>query len=191
MHNIGLSGEAEALCDAVDLSGCRQMIDAGGGSGVYSIALCRRYPQLQSIFLDCKETLDVTAVLIEKCAEKERITLKEADITRDAYGENIDAVLLSDVLYDEALAPRILKMVHACLAGGGSLMIRGYYADPEHSRPQFGALFALNQLVHDPRRKMLTITSLRECVAAAGFVVTKVGPLTQRSFLLTAQKGQR
>ena len=49
MHNIGLSGEAIALSESVDLSGCRQMVDAGGGSGIYSVTLCRKYPQLHSI----------------------------------------------------------------------------------------------------------------------------------------------
>ena len=188
MHNIGMSGEAAALSDAVDLSGCRQMVDGGGGSGIYSVALCRKYPQLHSVLLDCKETLNITRDVIADDAETDRITLKEADITRDEFGENVDAVLLSDVLYDEALAPRILKNGYRCLRSGGILVIRGYYADPVHSRPLFGALFALNQMVHDPGRKLLTLTSLQECVVNAGFSAIDTRPLTHRSFLLQAQK---
>ena len=188
MHNIGLSGEAIALSESVDLSGCRQMVDAGGGSGIYSVTLCRKYPQLHSILLDCKETLEVTKDLITRYAESSRIRLKEADITREAFGDNVDVVLLSDVLYDEALAPRILLSGYRCLRSGGTLLIRGYYTDPGTSNPLFGALFALNQLVHDPQRKLLTIPSLQQKLVDAGFVDIQTDALSQRSFLLTARK---
>jgi len=56
MHNMGMLGEVDALINSVDLSGCPNMIDAGGGSGIYSISLCQKYPDLNSIILDSHET---------------------------------------------------------------------------------------------------------------------------------------
>ena len=67
-------------------------------------------------------------------------------------------------------------------------IIRGYYADPENSRPLFGALFVLGQLVFNPQRKILTISTLQECVKKTGFKDIKVNPLTERSILLTTKK---
>jgi len=188
MNNIGMLGEAEALKHTVDLSGCKEMIDAGGGSGLFSIALCQKYPELKSTILDVNETLEVTKEMIAGHKEKERITLRETDIMRDSFGTNIDVVLLSDVIYDESIAIPILKNAWNCLRQNGLLIIRGYYSDPEKSRPLFGALFVLKQLVDDPDQKIMTISSLEKNVSDIGFTISRVSPLTERSTVLIARK---
>lgn len=188
MNNLGMLGEAEALKNSVDISGCRQMIDAGGGSGLYSLVLCQKYPELRSTILDKKETLDITREMIADCEERERITLIEADITKASFGENIDVVLLSDVIYDRSEAAAILRNAWDSLRRNGLLIVRGYYADPDDSKPLFGALFVLNQLVFDPDRIILTVSSVQKIVRNTGFTITKLSPLTERSFVITATK---
>jgi len=188
MNNLGMLGEAEALSAAVDLTGRQLMIDAGGGSGLYSVKLCQKYPQMQSTLLDKAETLVVTREMISKFKVKEHIKLRECDITRDPLGENIDIVLLSDVIYDAEEAEHILRNAYKCLINNGLLIIRGYYSDPENTKPLFGALFVLNQLVFDPDRKILTITSILNKIKEVGFQITKSAPLTERSFIIVAEK---
>lgn len=188
MNNLGMLGETEALVNAVDLAGCKMMVDAGGGSGLYSIVLCRTYPELRSIILDKSDTLVVTKEMIANCKESERITLREADITKESFGVNIDVVLLSDVIYDESTAESILRNAWNCLRQSGLLILRGYYSDPENTKPLFGALFVLNQIVFDPGRKVMTVSSLKKRVSDIGFTVSKIAPLTERSTILTARK---
>ena len=188
MNNIGMLGEAEALNDAVDFSGCKRMVDAGGGSGLYSIVLCRRYPQLHSTILDFKETLTITREMMASHNEKDRIELKAADIAKDSFGVNMDAVLLSDVLYDEALAGPILKNAWNCLRPNGLLVLRGYYADPQAMQPLFATLFVLNMLTFNPNREVITAQSLPAIVREAGFAITKHSSLTERSRILIANK---
>ncbi|MFQ5881026.1 MAG: methyltransferase [Candidatus Methylomirabilales bacterium] len=48
---------AEALVQVVDFSAYRHLLDVGGGSGAYSIALCRAHPSLQATILDLPGTL--------------------------------------------------------------------------------------------------------------------------------------
>ena len=83
MNCIGHLGEAKALMDFVDLSGFKQMTDAGGGSGLYSLALCQKYPNLQSTIMDVNETLAVTAEFIANRQEKKQITLREGNFLKD------------------------------------------------------------------------------------------------------------
>jgi len=188
MNNLGMSGEADALLHSVDLSGCRLMVDAGGGSGLYSVVLCQKYPELRSIILDKSETLAITKEMISNHKESERIELRESDITKESFGEKIDVVLLSDVIYDESEAELILTNAWNCLVNNGTLIVRGYYSDPANSKPLFGALFALNQLVFDPGRRIVTINSLREKINDIGFNITKISPLTELSFIIIAKK---
>jgi predicted nicotinamide N-methyase len=188
MNNIGSLGEAEALRDAVDLSGCKRMVDAGGGSGLYSIALCQRYPELHSTILDVKDTLAVTQELIGNRQERGQIDLREGDFLKDSLGDNVDVFLLSDVIYEESTARIVLRNAWDSLTPNGVLIIRGYYADPEKSRPLFGALFAFKGLVDNAQRKTMTISILEKMVREIGFRIIKVVPLTEFSFILVGRK---
>ncbi|MFQ6084429.1 MAG: methyltransferase [Candidatus Aminicenantia bacterium] len=188
MNNLGMIGEAEALKNAVDLSGCKEMVDAGGGSGLYSIVLCQKYPELRSTILDVSDALIVAKELIAGYKEKERIKFRETDITKESFGKNIDVVLLSDVVYDESTAAAILRNAYKSLRQNGTLILRGYYSDPDNSKPLFGALFVLGQLVFDPNRKILSISSLRKYVNDIGFNAIKISALTERSMCLIARK---
>jgi predicted nicotinamide N-methyase len=127
MNCLGILGEAEALKDMVDLSECKRMVDAGGGSGLYSIALCQKHPELHSTILDVKDTLAVTKEMIANRQEKRRIELREGDFLKDSLGDNVDVVLLSDVIYEESTAKIVLRNAWESLIQKGVLIIRGYY----------------------------------------------------------------
>jgi len=190
MNNLGQLGEAEALTKAVDLTSCKRMVDVGGGSGLYTIALCKKYPELQVIILDKKETLEVTREFLKDTSVKSRITLREADIEKDNFGTDMDIVLLSDVIYDARLAELVLKSAFACLKSGGQLIIRGYYSDPTGKDTLFSRLFVLQELVFDPGRVVLNVPSLSEFVEKSGFRITSQKKLTERSQILIARKNQ-
>jgi len=188
MNNIGMLGEAEALADAVDLDDCRKLVDAGGGSGLYSVYLCQKYPHLRSVVMDKRETLVAARELIAGCAEEDRIELLEGDIAKDPLGENIDAVLLSDVLYEDSFAEKVLKNARTSLRDSGVLIIRGYYYDPEKPESRFSALFQVNQIVFNPSGSILTLESIEKKVSDMGFTITRVTPLTQLSSLVMARR---
>jgi hypothetical protein len=188
MNNLGNLGEAEALRNMVDLAGCKRMVDAGGGSGLYSIALCQKYPELHSTILDVKDTLTVTQEIIGDRPERGRIDLREGDFLKDALGEGLDVVLLSDVIYEESTARIVLRNAWDSLSQDGRVIVRGYYADPQKGRPLFGALFAVKGLVDDAQRRIMTISNLEETVKEIGFGIVKVAPLTEFSFVLIGRK---
>jgi predicted nicotinamide N-methyase len=181
-------GEAEALADAVDLGDCRKMVDAGGGSGLYSVYLCRKNPHLRSVVIDKRETLAATREIISGCEEEDRIELLEGDMAIDPLGENIDAVLLSDVVYENSFAEKVLKNARTSLHDNGLLIIRGYYYDPENPKSRFSALFRLNMIVFTLNGSILTLPSMKKKVADMGFTITRVTPLTGLSSLILARK---
>jgi predicted nicotinamide N-methyase len=189
MNNLAMLGEAEALAAAVDLSGCRTMADIGCGSGIYSVTLCRHYPDLHAVLLDRKETLETTREIVRWHNLQDRIDTRPADITQDAYGQNLDVVLLSDVLYqDEAISKTILRSAYGALAVGGRLVVRGYYSDPEGSQPLFGALFSVMLLLSDPNREPITLPGVQAWIEETRFKSVKTFALTERSTCLIAAK---
>ena len=187
MNNLGMLGEADTLANAVDLSGCKTMADVGGGSGLYSVVLCRHYAHLHATVLDVEEVLETTRQIIRDNGLQERIETRESDITKDSYGENLDAVLLSDVLYqDRATCMTIFQSAYQALAEGGKLVVRGYFADPGGLQPLSGALFALQMQLDDPGREVISIPLLDECIRQTGFRNVRAFALTEQSSCLMA-----
>ncbi len=189
MNNVAMLGEAAALAEAVDLSACQTMADVGCGSGMYSVALCRRHPTLRAVLLDQEEVLDTTREIVRLHDLEKRIDTRAADITCDAYGENLDAVLLSDVLYhNEPVSRAILRPAYDALSPGGRLVIRGYYVNPECPDSPFGAIFALKLMVGDPSREPVTLPKLLRWIEETPFNEVKASPLTEQSTCITAVK---
>ena len=188
MDNLGRLGEVEALLAAMDLEGCREMVDAGGGSGIYSAALCQKYPGLTSTIVDSEATLAVARELLTEHIAGGRIRLRAGDITEDNLGDDVDVVLLSDVVYDASETAKVLNNVRRCLQDAGRLIIRGYYADPDGCAAPFASLFALNILASDPNRTITDFDTMKALVRETGFTITTAGPLTERSQIFIARK---
>ena len=191
MNNLAMMGEADALAHALDLSPAKKLVDVGCGSGIYSVTLCQRYPNLHATLLDKKEVLETTKIIIEKSNLQDRIKTREADITTDTYGQQSDVVLLSDVLYQQdPLCQAILRSAYEALAPGGTLLVRGYYvnADENGSHSPFGSIFNLHQLISDPKRKIISVSLLNQWIEQIGFKMIKTFPLTERSHCLIARR---
>jgi len=188
MHALGMLGEAEALVSAVDLSGRRNLVDVGCGSGVYSIAFCQRYPDLRVALIDRPEVLEVTAEYLAEGGIQSRATLAPGDFL-DGYGQDRDVVLLSDVLYQGSDACRtMLDLAHRALIPDGLLVIRGYFSGRSGDETLFGPLFDLDRLLEDSTREPLLVETVVGWVAAAGFREARSFPLTERSVCILAEK---
>ena len=189
MHALGLLGEAAALAEAVDLQGRRNLVDVGCGSGVYSIALCRRNPELRAALLDRPAVLDVAGEIVTAYGMSGRITLQPGDMLADPYGDDRDVVLMSDVLYEESAAClRMLRSAHRALAAGGLLVIRGYFSNREGDQSPFGALFDLARLFWGEEREPISRAGVMGWLEETGFERARSFPLTERSACILAFK---
>jgi tRNA1(Val) A37 N6-methylase TrmN6 len=58
-QHAGSMGPAVMLARTFDLAGAKRLLDVGGGSGAFSIALCQRNPELRATVLDFPNVIDV------------------------------------------------------------------------------------------------------------------------------------
>lgn len=188
MNNFGAQGEADALRSVVSLPDCRRLLDVGGGSGIYSLALLEKHPAMQVTILDMAETLSITASCIENSPQAERITLRSGDMMTESFGENFDAILLSDILYREASAPYLLQKTRDALNPGGHVIIRGYYSGPNSDACLFGSLFTLKLLINAASLEVISFPQLRTLLHDTGFRVLHAKPLTTYSKLIIGRK---
>jgi predicted O-methyltransferase YrrM len=130
---LALAGRAKnvapALAQVVDASGCRTLLDVGGGTGIYSIALVQNNPQLRAIVYDRPDVLKVAAELMTEYGVEDRIELVAGDMFVDPLPMNMDLVLLSNVLHDWDVpeCKTLIRRSAATLRDSGRLLIHDVF----------------------------------------------------------------
>lgn len=116
---------AEALAESLDMSGVRRMMDLGGGSGVMSMALLRRYPDLTGVVVDIANVCAAGRRIAQEQSMETRLTYYVADFLRDELPSGCDLILECDVgEYSEPM----LQRIRAALEPGGRLVIVDQFA---------------------------------------------------------------
>lgn len=145
---LALAGRAKnvapALAAAVEAGGCRTVLDLGGGTGIYSIALVQQNPGLRAIVFDRPEVLKVAAEMAAEYGVTERIELRPGDMFVDPLPTDCDLVLLSNILHDWDV-PECEKLVArsaAALRAGGRLLIHDVFLNDALDGPLPIALYS-------------------------------------------------
>jgi ubiquinone/menaquinone biosynthesis C-methylase UbiE len=170
---------AEELADALDASGVSRLMDLGGGSGVMSLALLRRYPRLAAVVVDIA---NVCAAGREIVCELEngmegRISYQPADFMQDELPSGFDMVLMCDVgPYSEAHFRRI----RAALKPDGRLVIVDQFAPAAGVAPATCLVWAFQGSLENPDSSYRTAAEVKSWLAQAGFQLLSERPLPSR-----------
>ncbi len=143
---------APALAHEVSLGDARQLLDVGGGTGIYSIALLQKNPQLRAVVWDRPEVLKIAAQMARDYGVTDRLECRVGDMFIDPFPVDCDVILLSNVLHDWDV-PQCRALLGRCAAAlpcGGRVLIHDVYLDDELDGPlpvalYSGALFYLTE----------------------------------------------
>lgn len=145
---LALAGRAKNvaphLAANLDLTGVKKLVDVGGGTGIYSIALVQRNPGLRACVVDRPEVLRVAAEMIDEYGVQERIELVPGDMFTTPLPGDADAILLSNILHDWDV-PENQQLVQRCaaaLAPGGRLFIHDVFLNDALDGPLPLALYS-------------------------------------------------
>jgi predicted O-methyltransferase YrrM len=145
---LALAGRAKnvapLLAERVPLPGARLLVDAGGGTGIYSIAFLQKNPDLHAIVLDRPEVLKVAQEMAEAHGVADRLQVQSADMFRDPLPANADVVLLSNILHDWDVADcrTLIARGAAALRSGGQLLIHDVFLNDALDGPLPIALYS-------------------------------------------------
>ncbi len=167
----------------------RRLLDVGGGSGCFSLALARRHPTLCCTVLELPAMCAVVAEKVAEAGLEARIATQEADIFAGPWPLGHDAILLSNVLHDWDLATnaRLARAAFAALPPGGRLFVHEMLLDDDGAGPLAAASFAVMLLLATGGRQYAA-RELAELFAAAGFTDVDVSPAWGYYSLITARK---
>ncbi|QDU31545.1 Demethylspheroidene O-methyltransferase [Anatilimnocola aggregata] len=138
-HNV-----APHLARVLDLSKARCVLDVGGGTGLYSIALLQQNPHLQAIVFDRPEVLKIAAEFATQYGVIDRLTCTPGDMFADELPASADVILLSNILHDWD-EPQCAQLVERCasvLPAGGQLLIHDVFLNDDLAGPLPIALYS-------------------------------------------------
>jgi len=192
-HNRAMMGQGAKLVENVDLNGKQKLLDLGGGTGSYSIALCAANPQLKSVVVDQKEPLDIARKIVDEHDLANRITLVEGDFNTIKLDSDYDAVLISGVivLLSEEENRHVFLRAYNALLPGGLIIVQDFMRiDHKPTRQFLDTMMDLYLLVgFAPSAGDRSGDEVASWLKGTGFVNVKQIPLpTQQLALIIAEK---
>lgn len=187
------SGTVEEVVDKVDLSPApRRMLDVGGAHGLYTVAFCRKHPDLEGTVLDWEIGLEsARRTLAENPDVAPRIDLVERDFEREALPGGYDLALLGNIVH--GISPdgnrRLFRKLAAATTGRGTVAIVDQLAGVSGSRfaRTTAALIGFNLFLFSGGRSY-EYEALRRWLAEAGFSEARRRKLRQPGFSLVVAR---
>jgi predicted O-methyltransferase YrrM len=173
-HNA--RGRARAVAQAVEVTGARQMLDLGGGSGAYSIAFAKAAPGLHSEIVDAPEVLALANDYVRKAGLADRISTRAGDmLSVPLEAGKYDLVLLAAIchMFSPEENKQLIERAYAALAPKGRLVISDFVLEADKTAPRFAALFALNMLVGTRAGSSYSEPEYAAWLKEAGFAESK------------------
>jgi hypothetical protein len=154
----------------------RHVLDLGGASGTWTLALLRHRPRATATLFDLPAVLPLARRRLRAAGMLPRVRLAGGDFMRDALPAGADLAWVSAIIHQNSRAENrqlFGKLFHA-LAPGGWVAIRDIVMAPGRVAPLSGALFAVNMLVGTRGGGTYTFAEIRADLRAAGFTAARM-----------------
>lgn len=170
-QHAGSMRPAVMLARSFDVAGARRMLDVGGGSGAFSIALCQRNPELRATVLDFPNVTDVAQRFVAESKLGQRIECIRADAVDGVWPGNQDIILMSYLLsaVAESSFPILLGKAWEALRPGGRLLVHDFMLDDDENGPALAALWFLQYLWGRIDGVSFSAAALAEQLSAHGY----------------------
>ncbi len=180
---------AVALAASGEFAETRRFLDVGGCSGVFSIALARRHPELRATIMDLGPVCDEGMGYVAQAGLQDRIDARPTDMFRAEWPEGYDAHFLSNMFHDwrPATCGELARRSFRSLAPGGSINLQEMLIDDDGGGPRIAASFAV-LMVAGTQGQQYTFGQLRTILTDAGFVDVEVRRTTSTHSLVRGYK---
>lgn len=141
--------ESKILASMLDLQNVNNMLDVGGGSGIFSMAFIEKNCNIKSTIFDLPEIIPITKKYVDIFSLKENITLKEGNFLTDEFDGKYDLIFISSVVHINSNEQNkfLMKKCYDSLNNGGKIIIKDWIMNDDKTEPLAGAIFSINMLV--------------------------------------------
>lgn len=169
MHSHSMGAAAGAARNG-DFGGVTRLLDVGGGSGCFAIALAREYPDLRCTVMELPAMCEVAQEYIAAAGVQERVDTVAVDMFRETWPCGYDAVFFSNIFHDwdfDTCADLAAK-TYSVLEPGGRIYLHEMLLDDDGAGPVAAATFSLVMLL-GTHGQQFTFEQLKTLLEGAGF----------------------
>lgn len=162
--------QAPGDVNLIDLHDAERVLDVGGGSGAYSMAMIAVKRDLHATVFDLPGVIPLTQRYIEEAGLEHRIDTVAGDYHHDDLPGGFDIVFLSAIVHSNASDEnsRLIGKCAAALNPGGKVIVQDFIMDEDRVHPPHAAIFALNMLVATEAGDTYTEAEVRTWMEDAG-----------------------
>jgi O-methyltransferase domain/Dimerisation domain len=169
MHSHSLPAAIGAARN-YDFKSLRRVLDVGGGSGCFMIAMAQEHPHLRCTIMELQTMCDVAQSYIDEGGVADRVDTTAVDMFRQPWPRGYEAIFFSNVWHDwnfqtcEWLAARAFEVLPA----GGRIMLHEMLLDDDGTGPATAASFSMLMLLAT-QGQQFTFAELKRILETAGF----------------------
>jgi SAM-dependent methyltransferase len=176
------------FAEFLDLTGVERVMDVGGGSGILSIILARKYPNLKSVIVDVDNVCVEGRRIVQENQLSDRITFHGADFLKDNLPQGLDMVLHCDI---GVFGEELFRKLWLSLKPEGRIVVIFHFSPAENAAPSQYLKWAFLDSLKDPDFGFPTVAQIREQLIRAGFQLMSVEQTLPEGYIfIQAQKFQ-
>lgn len=140
---------ADLLAVAYDFGGHKRLLDVGGGTGSFLLAVLRRYPGLRGTLFELPGACAVARQRLSAEPERTRIDIVEGDMFKTPLPAEHDVLLVANTVHVLS-APHnleLMRKMRATVQRGARLLLVDFWMNPTHTEPPAAALMSGEFLV--------------------------------------------
>ncbi len=135
---------AAALGTTYDFSRHQRLLDVGGGTGSFLLAVLRQYPALKGTLFDLPGACAIGRQRLSQEPERTRIDIVEGDFLKAPLPGDHDVLLIANTIHVLSAAHNLelLRRIRATVQASAKLLLVDLWTDPTHSEPPTAALMS-------------------------------------------------
>ena len=154
-----------------NFAGTTRLMDVGGGSGCFSIAIAQQFPAVRCTVLELPAVCDVARRYIAEGGVADRVDTTSIDMFRDAWPRGYDGMFFSNIFHDWNAETNVFlaRRSYEALQRGGRIFLHEQLLAEDGSGPVTTASFSMLMLLGTHGRQY-TFAELEQILSSAGFV---------------------
>jgi acetylserotonin N-methyltransferase len=153
-----------------NLQGVARLLDVGGGSGCFSVAIAQQFPAIRCTVMELAAVCEFAAAYIAEGDVADRVDTVAVDMFRDPWPQGYDGLFFSNVFHDwDTETNRFLaQRAYDALPRGGSILLHEMLLADDGRGPVTTASFSMLMLL-GTRGRQYSFAELEHILAGAGF----------------------
>jgi len=171
-QHAGSLGPGRTIAKTVDLTGAKNLLDVGGGTGAMTIRLLEANPELVSTIIDFPNVSEIGWRFITEAGMIDRVRYIPGNALTAEWPTEQNAILMSYLFsgVPGAEVPTLIERAFENLAAGGTFMVHDFMVADDREGPSMAALWQLQHMAFTPDAHSVTAGWVTKQMQEVGFV---------------------